>query len=147
MSYYTNIDQLTSRYNNYLDTILPVLTDIYKCPCQTCISSNTERINSLISNIKEFYSFIIKCKKFIKENKTYLKKIKELIPNMIKFNNVILQDISIINTQIGISIIYLEEDVEENNTEELNISNTSNYIFTLDKLFQYYPELRVEFMC
>ena len=138
-----NSEDINNYYYTYLDTILPILCDIYKCPCQTCIEANTGKIQSMISTIQEFYSFIINCKTFIQQNKTYLKKIKELIPNMITFNNVIIQDIICINTQIGVSIIYSDN---ENDTTEIQTQNTRNSTFTLVKLFQYYPEMRVEFM-
>ena len=137
---YINIEQLNTYYT-YLDTILPILSDIYKCPCKSCITENTVKIESMITNIKKFYYFIIDCKAFIHKNESYLKQIKELIPNMITFNNVIIKDIDCINTQIGVSIIYVDTDTLESET-----INKSNSIFNLDTLFQYYPELRVEFM-
>ena len=148
MSYSTNthinIEKIT-RYYNYLDNILPVLTDIYKCPCQSCIVANTEKINTMIPNIQEFYYFLIDCKVFIKNNDIYLKKIKDLIPNMLKFNNVIIHDIVCINTQIGVSIIYNDSDSDNDNIE-MQSRNTRASTFSLHKLCQYYPEMRVEFM-
>lgn len=132
-------DQLNSHYN-YLDNILAVLTDIYNCPCINCIEDYIDKINLLTPNIKEFYNFLINNHNFIKQNEIYLKKIKKLIPNMITFNNVIIQDTVFRNIQISVSVIYLEDD--ENEENETNNNNT----FTLDKLFQYYPEMRGEFM-
>ena len=137
-----NIDQ-SSSYYTYLDNILIILCDIYKCPCNNCIIANTTKIQSLISTIQEFYYFLIDCKNFIHKNKSYLNKIKELIPNMITFNNVIIQDKVCINTQIGVSVIYIENNTD---TTEIQFKKTKNATFTLDKLFQYYPEMRVEFM-
>ena len=141
-----NIEQLTTYYN-YLDSILPVLSDIYKCPCEQCIVANTEKINNMIPNIQEFYYFLIDCKVFIKNNDIHLKKIKELIPNMLKFNNVIIKDIVCLNTQIGVSVLYGEHDGEHDGENfKIHSSTTKHSIFTLDLLFQYYPELRVEFI-
>ena len=132
-----NIEKL-NKYYTYLDTILPILSEIYKCPCQSCISANTEKIQLMISTIQEYYYIIIDCKNFIKQNKFYLKKIKELIPHMITFNNVIIQDIVCINTQISVSIIYIDN---ENDTTEIQTQNTKNATFILENLFKYYPEM------
>ena len=140
-----NIEQLNRNYN-YLDTILPILSDIYACPCQSCITSNTEKIQSIILKIKEFYYFLIDCKTFIHKNEFYLKKIKELIPKMLTFNNVIIDDIACINIQIGVSIIYVDSDTNNSEITDLQHKNTLHATFTLDKLFQYYPEMRKEFV-
>ena len=157
MSSNLNSEQ-SSSYYTYLDNILIILCDIYKCPCNNCIIANTTKIHSMVSTIQEFYYFLIDCKKFIHKNKSYLKKIKELIPNMITFNNVIIQDKVCINTQIGVSAIYIENNTDNNtntntnndeyytDTTEIQFKKTKNATFTLDKLFQYYPEMRVEFM-
>ena len=148
MSVNTNSDQITNYYD-YLDNILIVLCNIYTCPCNTCIIANTVKIQSMIPIIQEFYYFLIDCKKFIHKNKSYLKKIKELIPIMITFNNIIIQDTVCNNTQIGVSIIYTDHDNDhdhDNDTTEVQTQTTKNNSFTLDKLFQYYPEMRVEFM-
>ena len=144
MSTNTNTQEINTHYYNYLDTILPVLTEIYKCPCKTCIDLYTEKILEIVPNIKEFYYFLIDCQKIIKQNVIYLKKIKELIPNMITFNNDIIHDIVCINTQISVSVIYNDSD---NDSDSDNVYvNTKKTIYTLNKLFQYYPEMRVEFM-
>jgi hypothetical protein len=128
------IEELSSHYN-YLDDILTIFGDIYnKCPCQPCIDLSTEKILSFKANIQVFYYFLFDNKNFIKQNETYLKKIKELLPNMITFNNVIIKDIVLINTQIGVSVIYLED-------EELCSTH-----FDIETLCKYYPELRAEFM-
>ena len=139
----TNTQEINTHYYNYLDTILPVLTEIYKCPCKTCIDLYTEKILEIVPNIKEFYYFLIDCQKIIKQNVIYLKKIKELIPNMITFNNDIIHDIVCINTQISVSVIYNNSD-NVNDTTELQNRNTRNSIYTLNKLFQYYPDMREE---
>ena len=141
MSSHTNVEQL-SNYYNYLDTILPILTEIYKCPCKTCIDVNTEKILEIVPNVKEFYYFIIECNKFIHQNENYLKKIKELIPNMILFNNVAIKDTICTNIETWASVIYSEN---ENYTTELQTINTRKSIFTLEQLYQYYPEMREEF--
>lgn len=122
-----------SRIYDYLDDILNSFDDIYnKCPCQTCIDLSTENISSSIPNIKDFYNFLIDNKKFIKQNEPYLKKIKELLPNMITFNNVIIKDIVVINIQIGVSVIYLEAE---------DLFTTP---FDIETLCNYYPELTSE---
>jgi hypothetical protein len=141
MSSSNHEEALNNKAYTYLDSILILLCDIYKCPCDTCIEANTERIQSMLPTIQEFYYFLINYKKFIHQNDYYLKKIKELIPNMITFNNVILQDKVCMNTQLGVSVIYSEND----NTED-QFYTSKNATFTLAKLFQYYPEMRVEFM-
>jgi hypothetical protein len=138
----SSIEDLSNNYN-YLDDILNLFDDIYnKCPCQTCIDLSTEKILSFVATIQKFYYFIIDNKYFIKQNELYLKKIKELLPNMITFNNVIIKDIVLINTQIGVSVIYLEYDENENENNSVNCNNT----YTIDTLLHYYPELRSEFM-
>ena len=144
-----NIEDL-NKYYTYLDNMLIILCDIYKCPCATCIEENTERINSMISTIQEFYYFLIDCKKFIHKNESYLKKIKELIPNMILFNNVIIHDTVCINTQLGVSVIYIENETNEpdktDDADNTELQQSTTIIFTLAKLFQYYPEMKVEFI-
>ena len=145
MTYHTNVEQL-SNYYNYLDTILPILTEIYKCPCKTCIDLNTEKILEIVPNVKEFYYFIIECNKFIRQNETYLKKIKELIPNMIIFNNVVIKDIICTNIETWASVIYNENDTNNNDNTELQTINTQKSIFTLEQIYHYYPEMRGEFM-
>jgi len=139
-----SIEYLSNIYN-YLDDILNLFDDIYnKCPCKTCIDLSTEKILSFVKTIQKFYDFLIDNKNFIKQNELYLKKIRELLPNMITFNNVIIKDIVLINTQIGVSFIYLEDD--ENEDENENNSVNYNNTYTIDTLLQYYPELRAEFM-
>ena len=119
-----------------LDEHINYLSDIYKCPCDSCIRSNTEKINSLVSYIITFYKFIIKNKTIIKENNQYLSQIQNLLKNMIKFNNEIIKDILYTNIEKSISIIYLEP--EENNT-------IYNYVlpFQIADLIRYYPEYKL----
>lgn len=119
-----------------LDEHINYLSDIYKCPCDNCILSNTEKINSLISYIISFYKFIIKHKTIIKQNNQYLTQIQNLLKNMIKFNNEIIKDVSYTNIEKSISIIYLEP--EENNT-------IYNYVlpFQIADLIRYFPEYKL----
>jgi len=119
-----------------LDEHINYLSDIYKCPCDSCIRSNTEKINSLVSYIITFYKFIIKHRTIIKQNNQYLTQIKTLLTNMLKFNNEIIKDISYTNIEKSISIIYLEP--EENNT-------IYNYVlpFQIADLIRYFPEYKL----
>ena len=127
----SSIEELSNHYN-YLDDILTIFGDIYnKCPCQPCIESSAEKILSFIPNIQEFYYFLIDNKNFIKQNETYLTKIQELIPKMISFNTLIIHDIVLINTQISVSVIYIE-------AEELCEPPFNN-----ETLYKYYPELKI----
>ena len=124
-----NILYLLDEYINYL-------SNIYKCPCNSCILSNTEKINSIISYIISFYKFIIKHKIIIKQNNKYLTQIQTLLKNMIKFNNEIIRDILYTNIERSISIIYLEP--EDNHT-------IYNYVlpFQIVDLIKYFPEYRL----
>jgi len=134
---------------DYLADNLPYLSDIYKCPCESCIKSNTSKINDIITYILTFYKFIITNKKVIKQNKTYFIQIKPLVKNMIKFNNEIIKDnILYFNLQKNISIIYLEDENEnENESEDANIDETIIEDTAFEKPYQistfikYYPEL------
>ena len=119
-----------------LDEHINYLSNIYKCPCDNCILSNTEKINALISYIITFYKFIIKHKTIIKQNNQYLTQIQNLLKNMIKFNNEIIRDILYTNIQKSISIIYLEP--EKNNT-------IYNYVlpFQIADLIRYFPEYKL----
>jgi hypothetical protein len=130
----THADYLVNMLD-YLDTNLLYLSDIYKCPCQTCITSQTIKINSLISYIISFFKFIIKNKEFIKKNDTYLYKLLNLLPIMIKFNNEIIKDnIDYFNLQRSISIMYLEKE-----------ENTDIYEkpFLLETFIKYYPNINL----
>ena len=119
-----------------LDEHINYLSNIYKCPCDNCILSNTEKINALISYIITFYKFIIKHKTIIKQNNQYLTQIQNLLKNMIKFNNEIIKDILYTNIERSISIIYLEP--KENNT-------IYNYVlpFQIADLIRYFPEYKL----
>jgi hypothetical protein len=128
----------------FLDDNIQYLSDIYKCPCESCIKSNTERIISIIDYIISFYKFIIRHKNIIKQNENYFILIKNLLSNMFEFNNVVFKDdesqnIIYFNIQKSVSIIYLENE-EDKLDENLHITN-NNSIFTLSTLIKYYPEL------
>lgn len=130
------IEEIASLYN-YLDNIL-LEFELYKCPCSTCISAYTDKIINMRENIQAFYYFLIDNKYFIKENETYLQKIKELLKNMIIFNNIILHnDIVLINTQISVSIIYIEEEYEDDSNEMMKQSVP----FQIVNILKYYPEM------
>jgi len=136
------IEEIASLYN-YLDNIL-LEFELYKCPCITCIDAFKNKIINMREKINTFYYFLIDNKYFIKENETYLKKIKELLKNMIIFNNIILHDdIVLINTQISVSIIYIEEDYED----DINEIITQNATFQIENIVKYYPEMKYEFVC
>ena len=122
----------------YLDDNITYLSDIYKCYCETCVISNTEKIKSIVDYIISFYKFIIKHKYIIKLNEEYFIKIKNLLTNMIKFNNEIIKDILYKNIERSVNIIYLEPD--DNNT-------IYNYVlpFQILDLIKYFPEYRLIF--
>ena len=117
----------------YLDESIAYLSGIYTCPCQSCISSSTNVINSLINYIITFFNFIIKNKEFIKKYNTYLSKLLILLPNMLKINNEIINETNVeyFNIQRSISIVYLEKED----------SNIYEKPFSLEKFIKYYPEL------
>lgn len=120
----------------YLDNNIQYLSDIYKCPCESCIKSNTERIMSIVDYIISFYKFIIKNKTIIKQNEHYFIQIKSLLINMYKFNTIIFKEDETknsvyFNTQKSVSIIYLEE-------EDIYIYEKP---FSIDNFIKYYPEL------
>ena len=121
---------------DYLDDNIPYLSDIYNCPCENCIISNKEKINSMINYIISFYKFIIRNKDIIKKNDTYIIKIKNLLSDMFKFNNQIInknENIIYYNLEISVSIIYLEE-------EDCLIYEKP---FSIDTFNKYYPEMKI----
>ena len=121
-----NILFCVEEYINYL-------SNIYKCYCDSCITSNTKQIISLIDYILSFYKFITKHKTIIKQNNKYLIQIQTLLTNMIKFNNEIIHDILYTNIEKSISIIYLEQDTIINYEQPIQIID----------LIKYYPEYRL----
>jgi hypothetical protein len=124
-----------------LDDYIQYLSDIYKCPCENCIKSNTEKINSIINYIISFYNFIISNREFIKQNDNYFIQIKNLVINMIKFNDIIIKDLVYINKQKSVSIIYIEEEENKDN------NSADAYIkpFSIDTFIKYYPEMDLIF--
>ena len=125
----------------YLDSNIQYFNDIYKCSCESCITSNTEKINSIIIYIISFYKFIIKNKEIIRINKNYFEQIKKLVINMNKINDKIIKDIVYFNKQKSVSIIYLEEEENSN-------SNSNNiYVkpFQINTFIKYYPEMDLLF--
>jgi hypothetical protein len=146
MSSITNDAEYIVNILEYLDNNIQYLSEIYNCPCESCINSNTEKIISIIDYIISFYKFIIKYKNIIKQNENYFIQIKNLLINMFKFNDVIFKEdestnIIYSNIKKSISIIYLEE---ENKEEDLHITNYKS-IFPLSTLFKYYPEMKLIF--
>lgn len=144
MSSFTSEAESIVTILDYLDDTIKYLSDIYQCPCESCIKSNTERIISIIDYIISFYTFIVKNKNIIKQNEHYIIQIKNLLTNMFKFNTIIFKEdenknIMYSNMQKSVSIIYLEEEEKKDDTLYINNYDST---FQLSTLIKYYPEMK-----
>ena len=132
----------TAHLYDYLEVILPELNEIYKCPCNSCILSQTNTIQSMLNSILTFYKFIIRNKEFIKINEKFLKQIISLISIMLKFHKEIIDknDIQFMNIERNVSIIYIEkpEEIYDN-----IIVNSQDATFQLLNIIKYYPEFAI----